>query len=141
MIRLGVAAGAAMPVQEITSKSCRPCSATVGISGRSLHRAVPVTESARTAPERTCGMARAAVATTKSTSPLSRPVTAGASPRYGTERNCTPVSRASSSVVMWEMEPFPAVPELTLPGAARALAMRSVKDLSRESRRTQIMKG
>ena len=97
--------------------------------------------SARTAPERTCGMARAAVATTKSTSPMSRPVTAGASPRYGTERNCTAVSRASSSVVMWEMEPFPAVPELTLPGAARALAMRSVKDLSRESRRTQIMKG
>ena len=46
-----------------------------------------------------------------------------------------------SSVVMWEMEPFAAVPELTLPGAARALASRSVNDLSCESWRTQTMKG
>src|SRR5262245_64010759 len=65
----------------------------------------------------------------------------GASPRYGTGRSCTPPREEMSSVVMWAIEPSPAVPDVMPPGLARAACSRSDKVLSSESFRTQTTNG
>ena len=53
----GVAAGAAMPNQDIAPRSARPTSISVGTSGNSGWRWSPKLASARTRPSRTIGSA------------------------------------------------------------------------------------
>jgi hypothetical protein len=107
---LGNFAGPASPVHEMTSNPGMPSSSTVGTSGKSRHRLLPVTASARNSPERMRGLIGPEVAAMKSISPCSRPVMAGASPRYGTCRNLVLVSLAISSTVVCKIEPTPAEP-------------------------------
>jgi hypothetical protein len=56
-------------------------------------------------------------------------------------RNFTFAWLAISSVVMCEIEPVPAVPELTPPGFSPAAASRSAKVLNRASLRTHRTNG
>src|SRR5262245_62523361 len=120
-IALAVLAGAAMPDQEITSNSGRPDSAIVGISGKSFQRVLPVMAIPLTSPLRRCGTASVEVATTKLTSPLSRPVMAGGLPRYGTGRGGTPAREEKRPGVLGGVEAGPGGADREAAGvAARA---------------------
>ena len=76
----GVPAGANRPNQEVTSKSRRPDSMTVGTSGISLLRWRPVMAMARSLPDFTCWITEGMVEKYSCTWPPSRSVTAGPPP-------------------------------------------------------------
>ena len=61
--------GPASPVHEMTSNPAMPYSATVGTSGKSRQRALPVTARARNSPERMRALIGPEVAAMKSISP------------------------------------------------------------------------
>ena len=68
-IGFGRFGGPAMPVQEITSKPGMVASSTVGTSGKSRQRVLPVTASARNSPDFTRALIGPVVAAMKSMSP------------------------------------------------------------------------
>src|SRR6266404_2195842 len=84
MMGLGVAAGASTPYQTITSKPGRPDSATVGRSGISEERLKLVTASGLNRPALIMGSTAGMFAIIMVAWPLTRSVTAGAVPLYGT---------------------------------------------------------
>src|SRR4051812_5928939 len=134
-------AGPAMPVHEITSKPGATVSATVGTSGKSGQRVLPVTANARNSPDFTRELIGPVVAAMKSTSPVSTPVIAGASPRYGTCRNLVLVWLPSSSPVVCRIEPTPAEPYFNSLGLFLASSTSCLMVLKRESAFTAIMNG
>ena len=79
--RRGTAAGAAMPYQEVTSKSGTPASCRVGSSGMVLARCAVETASARSSPPSTCCRLAGALSMANSTSPFITAAMLGAVPR------------------------------------------------------------
>ena len=97
----------------------------VGTSGANGLRFAAVTASARTRPARTCGNEVLRTSYMKVMLPAITSVSAWALPLYGTCCICTPVKDLNTSPDRWLDAPLPAEPKVTLPGLARAKAIRS----------------
>jgi hypothetical protein len=88
-----------------------PSSSKVGTSGKSGFRTVPVTASARSLPDFTCGPALAIVVIITFTCPLIKSIIAGDEPRYGTLVNFRPLRARNRSTTTL---PVPAIAMLSL---------------------------
>ena len=100
-----------------------------------------MTASARNSPDFRRALTGPVVEAMKSTSPVSTPVSAGASPRYGTCRNLVLVWLPISSTVVCRIDPTPAEPYFSSPGLDFASSTSCFMVLKRESAFTQIMNG
>jgi len=88
--------GATTPIQT-ASKPCLPSSASVGVSGSTASRRVPVMASGRSLPARICGNKGATPSSRTSTSPLMTAMVA-AGPLYGMCWISMPVADFSCSI-------------------------------------------
>ena len=97
----------------------------MGKSGSAGERTGPVVASARSLPERMCGIEDGMLSNISCTCPPMRSATAGPLPLYGMWSMSTPVRYLNISPDMWIVDPLPLDAYESLPGSALASAMRS----------------
>src|SRR5450631_1919594 len=111
----GVFGGAVIANQATASKP-GSVSAIVGISGRDGRRWLDATASSLRLPASTSGRETPRLSNIRSTSPASRPASAGADPRYGMVRSFTLAITWKSSAARCEVVPMPCVAAVTFSG-------------------------
>src|SRR6185436_11693875 len=128
----GVPAGARMPHQLVTSKPGTPPSAIVGTSGMAGLRCAPLTPSAFSLPERTCGIICTRLPRFICTCPAITSVIAGPPPLYCTITKLVFDCRRNSSVAMCWKLPMPAADAFSSPGFCFSRLNRSATELTGE---------